>query len=523
MSNFTAVPEVTIEIDGAPLAGEIAHAIREIRVAQLLSQPSQCEICLLDPHQSFLSTALTDVGRLIQVNVAPHTDPLFYGQITAVEYVYDPSSGPSVVVRSYDLLHQLRKRQPVRTHVQVNVQQLAQDLTKDLGITSRSRGTAPPEPRLFQYKQSDLQLLTELAEKYGYYFFLRHKELQVGPLETKPVAEPLRRGENLLQSRFSVNGETATVSVTATGWDLRRTVACCRTAQQSVRGVNVDTLIDPATLGSDGRRTIVDADLCDENQAEATAQQELDRHRLQMVTFWGVAEGNPALFPGTTVRISGVAASLEGCYVLTEVTHTIDPEKGFVTEVSSVPPTRVKIRPPKNATVGIVSQVNDPDNLGRVKVSLPTYNDIESEWLEVLAPGAGAGKGQLMLPDVGDQVLLLIVNGEPGQAVILGGIYGEKELPQTVVEDGAVVRFITQTAGEQRILLDDSDNTIAIETQNGHVIRIAPKQIEIVHDNGSHVDLADNRMTVHAATDLQIEAPGNAITFRARKIDFEEA
>ncbi|MFW5443971.1 MAG: phage baseplate assembly protein V [Methylococcaceae bacterium] len=524
MSVISVVPHVEIKIDGIELSSEIVQTIQTIQVKQILSAPSQCEIQIPEAHQQFLTEVHTKVGGLIQIKIENYDKPLFYGQITAVDLVYDASVSPLVLIRAYDLLHQLRKRQPIRTHVQVNMFQLAEDLTQDLGIKIQGGETTPRTSRLFQFKQSDLHLLHEFGEKYGHYFFLNENSLQITSLEGIRVNESLTLGENLLEARFSINAETTTTSVVATGWDMQRTTPHMSTAQESDIEVNNEIRIKPGDFATDGQRTLVDHNVQNENQAELIAQKELDRHKVQQITLWGVAEGNPVLTPGASILISGVATVLEGRYVLTEVTHTIDPVKGFISEIKTNPPIIEKTNYNKNSTIGIVSQVDDPDSLARVKVTLPTYNDIETEWLEVILPGAGSNKGQLILPDVGDNVLLLMINGEPAQSVVLGGLFGEKDLPTpSVIEGGSVKRYVTQTAGEQRIFLDDAEVSINIETQTGHNICLKPESISITHDNGSFMTIADNNMSIHSETNLEIEAPGRSIVFRGRKIDFEEA
>ena len=65
------------------------------------------------------------------------------------------------------------------------------------------------------------------------------------------------------------------------------------------------------------------------------------------------------------------------------------------------------------AVPGVVKSVDDPDQLGRVQVTLPTLGDIESAWMEVLSVGAGSGKGLVALPDVDDSVLVLLIHGDP--------------------------------------------------------------------------------------------------------------
>src|SRR5262249_41053376 len=145
-----------------------------------------------------------------------------------------------------------------------------------------------------------------------------------------------------------------------------------------------------------------------------------DLRMAREVTFWGVAEGDPELLPGSKVNVSGLASDLNGRYVLTSVVHRIDRNNGFVSEISSMPP-KFEPRPkPTSVVWGTVTAVDDPDKLGRVRVSLPSLGKIETDWLGVMAAGAGSGKGFVILPDIGDQVLVLLLGEQASQGIVLG-------------------------------------------------------------------------------------------------------
>jgi phage baseplate assembly protein gpV len=204
-------------------------------------------------------------------------------------------------------------------------------------------------------------------------------------------------------------------------------------------------------------------------------------------------------------RVRGVADRLAGTYILTEVVHTIDPETGYLAELSSSPP------PPAaragagavEIALGEVSTVDDPEGLGRVRVRLPALGGLETGWLQVLGLGAGAGKGLSILPDTGDQVLVALVAAARGQAIVLGGLYGDAHFDPGV-EGGGVRRFSLQTAGGQRLFFDDERRTL----------RIADAE-------GSHFEIGPGGVSLHAAVPLTIEAPGQPLVFRASSIDFE--
>ena len=61
---------------------------------------------------------------------------------------------------------------------------------------------------------------------------------------------------------------------------------------------------------------------------------------------------------------------------------------------------------------GVVTNNQDPDGLGRVKVRLPWLSDSdETLWARVAAPMAGNGRGLYLLPEVYFEFLVEFVVG----------------------------------------------------------------------------------------------------------------
>lgn len=498
------LPRLEVLVDQAPLPRNDARTLGEVRVQQRLSLPTLCELAFFDPPGLASEAGAIEPGSLLRVDVPEHDTALFVGQVTAVEYAYEPSRGRVVRVRGYDLLHRLRKRQPVRAHVQVTTADLARELVADLGV--RVEGVAGSAwPRLIQDRQSDLALLQEVTERGSLYFTLRGDVLHLLTLEGTGDAQTLALGTALLEARIEVNGDGACRQVSVGGWDPLLASPHWGKAHAARVGRAIRTSLDPLRLGGTGERTLTGATTHDDRQAQDLAQAELDVRVHHDVFFWGVAEGDPRLRPGVPVAVEGVAGPLAGRYVLTQVDHTIDGVKGFVSEVSTALPEKPARERATFATLGVVTRVDDPDNQGRVRVSLPAFGEVETGWMGVLAPGAGTAKGLVALPDVDDAVLVLAVNGDPAQGIVLGGLYGAQGPPDAGVANGTVARYTFVTPGGQRIRLDDTDQTLRLENRDG-----------------SFVELGPQRVRIHARRDLEIEAPGQRIVIRGRAIDFEQ-
>jgi phage protein D/phage baseplate assembly protein gpV len=505
MNSVVMIPEVVVEVNGTRLSADVIQSLGEVRVQQRLSLPTQCELNFYEAGESSLGASALSPGSALRLTLTGHPEVLFAGEVVAVEYVYGPSRERVVRIRAYDVLHRLRKRQEVRAHVQVSFLELVRELVRDLEITVRAGDSGLVWQRIIQHGQSDFDLLLEYAERCGVYFWLHDRVLSVLTLNGAGDVVPLSLGDTLLEARVELNGESACRSVTTFGWDPARARSYQGGTRRARVGRHIETDMSPSRVHGTGERTQVNASVENEPQATAMAQAELDVRVAREVTVWGVAEGDPRLRPGTRIDVQGVDRGIAGRYVLTMATHTVDSDKGYITELSTVPPmpqTRVRST---SVAPGVVTNIDDPDELGRVKVSLPSYRDVETDWMGILVPGAGIDKGLVALPDVGDVVLVLFAQSNPAHGIVLGGLYGEQLPPDSGIGSGAIQRYTFVTPGGQRVQLDDGRATIRLENSDGSAFELSP-----------------DRVRLYSQRDLDIDAPNQRIRIRGRAIDFEQ-
>ncbi|MGZ6705371.1 MAG: phage baseplate assembly protein V [Solirubrobacteraceae bacterium] len=502
MRAVATLPQVLVEVEGELLGDAVLRDLATVRVRQRLSAPAQCELAFHGP----VETELPAPGVALRVAATGHDTPLFSGQVTVVEHVFGADRDHQALVRAYDPLHRLRKTRHARAITGSTVEELAGELAGRVGLAVDAAASGPLWQNLVQHRESDLELLVVLAERVGLYPVVRDGTLRLLTLEGDGEPLPLVLGEDLLEARVQLSGETVTRAVSAAGWDPLRAESHRATATAPRSGRDVAASVAPGDVGADDELLLVDESAPGDEHAAALAQAELDVRAAAEVTLWGVCEGDPRLQPGALVDAGGMRAELDGTYVLCDVTHTIDPVRGFVTELSSAPPPVRRRRSASTAALGEVTAVDDPEGRGRVRVRLPAYEDVESDWLGVVTAGAGDGRGLVALPDAGDAVLVLFPHEDPAAGIVVGGLYGAGGPPDPGVAGGAVKRFSLTTAGGQRITLDDDRSVLRVEDATG-----------------SSVELSPGAVTLHAATNLTIEAPGRALKIRATSVDFEQA
>jgi phage baseplate assembly protein V len=506
MSAIAVLPRIDVEVDGSILASGASAALEEILIQRRLSQPSVCELTFFAPRGPISELHAIRTGSSVHLSLPESRDSLFDGEITAVEHLYEASHGQTIRVRCYDRLHRLRKRQPVRAHTQVTPSELARELTADLGISVEAEEDGPLSQKLIQYRQSDFDLLVEVSARCGLYLTLRGDVLHLLTLQGLGDSIDLALGKTLMEARVELNAEPACRCVLVKGWDATRVEAHESRVDDPRLGRKVVASAPPDSFEATGDRTLADEAVQDDLHAKAIAQGELDARVAREVTFSGVAEGNPALMPGSLVDVSGIATSFAGTYVLTSVNHRINRHVGFVSEISSLPPSFEKHSKGAIVLWGTVTSVDDPDNLGRVRAWLPALGKVETDWMGVMAAGAGNGKGFAMLPDVDDQVLVLFIGGDASQAVVLGGLYGSNGPGDYGVEDASVRRYTVGTSGGQKIRLDDTGQLIRIENKSG-----------------SYIDISPEKFILHSTVSLEIEAPGQDVVIKGKTIDFRQA
>ena len=162
---------------------------------------------------------------------------------------------------------------------------------------------------------------------------------------------------------------------------------------------------------------------------------------------------------------------------------------------------------------GEVIDVADPEGVYRVKVKLHGFFGPDSQdssiWARVTTPFAGSGYGAVMLPDVGHQVIVGFVGGDPNYPIVLGALYtGEATPADEPVDGGAVKRWSLTGTGGTHILMDESQGSqITVETIGGVkvVVTDTGNKVEVTNGSSSMV-IEPSGVTIQTGAKVQIDA-----------------
>ncbi|HET8745630.1 MAG TPA: phage baseplate assembly protein V [Ramlibacter sp.] len=172
-----------------------------------------------------------------------------------------------------------------------------------------------------------------------------------------------------------------------------------------------------------------------------------------------------------------------------------------------------------------VTDVNDPQNLARVKVelyALATASDV-AMWARVASPFAGDGRGGFFIPQEGDEVLVVFVNGDARHPVVVGGLWNGAAAPPESL-GGKVDRWsITGKAGTRIAIVEESDATATIvcETPQGVKLTLSDEsggQVK-VECAGNTVVIDTQGVSIQAAAKVKVQAAQVEVSAGMVKVD----
>ena len=169
----------------------------------------------------------------------------------------------------------------------------------------------------------------------------------------------------------------------------------------------------------------------------------------------------------------------------------------------------------------LVIDIKDPDNQGRVKVTLPWSIDAKGAryegWARLTTLLAGNNRGSWFIPDVNDEVLVAFEHGDPRRPYVLGGLWNGKDAaPESMDGSGRNFKKVLRSRNGVKITLDDQDGqeTLLLETPGGQKITLkdGPGSVEVIDSNGNSVKLEASGITVTASAKVTVTASQVAIS-----------
>jgi phage protein D len=423
--------------------------VREVRVASYLRLPDVCTITAsFDKAQDGKPQPIDqhpfEIGKPIEIQLGARealtTSTLFKGQIVTLEPRFG-SGGVELLVRGFDRAHVLLRSRNVRTFQNQTSSDIVQKVVQEAGLQVECDSSGEPHEFMEQDNETDWDFIWRLAERIGFEFVVEDQKAKF----RKPTPEDAVELEwpTVLRSfnpRVTAIQQVQEVSLSTQ--DPKTKQAIDVTASSSNEIAQIGVARDDVAKAFNGAKIHVATEpVKSQSEGTALAQALLDKLANGYIAAEGVTDGNPKIRAGAKVKVTGIGQKFSGLYYVATATHLFRGGGTYETHfanspahtlLGSVGSDRRSSAPEfgSQLVLGLVTNNQDPDNLGRVRVRYPALGqDAEGTWARIAVPSAGNERGLLMLPVSGEEVLVGFEHGDTTRPYVLGSLFNGVDTP----------------------------------------------------------------------------------------------
>ena len=474
---------VVLTMDGRPLAPELYPLVALVRVEESVQLPDYFAIHFDDPHFELFDKGSYTIGTRVEIAFRAEGDPIVVttGEITAITVEPGASGRHELVLTGFDLTHRMARVPKSRSFQRITDADIAARIAGEYGLDVDVDGTGATHDYVLQAGETDYAFLRRRASRIGFDVWIAEKTFYFKKTPRSTATPPkLVYGKNL--SRFTTRFSAAERSdeVEIRGWDQLGKEPITGRADQAQPGTDAPAAqeLSDAARRAFGRikRNAGQFPVTDQAEADALASSLLLRATGEEVVLRGEAAGDPLIGAGANVHVEGIGSRMTGDYRVTSVEHTYGATRPYLTRfvcggkepgglADLTTASGSERRGWAGLVVGIVTNNDDPEKLGRVRVKFPTLSqDDESAWSRVATPGGGRQRGLQWIPEVDDEVLIGFELDDHTRPVVLGGLWNRQDGPPSPgsIAGGVVKQRLLVSRKDSRLTLDDDQPSISL-------------------------------------------------------------
>jgi uncharacterized protein involved in type VI secretion and phage assembly len=542
--------------DRSHISDEETAQIARISIDAALNMPRMCEVEIkLGPKKvADFGGSKSRIGQTISIfayglgDLAG--DIVFRGPIASREIRTDPAYGTRMVLRAYDQGYEMMAASKTRSFKDMTYGEIAKKIAGEYSLAGLIGGdvttSGTRHPFVVQSNETDWDFLVRLAREQGWVCFVRvFTQLTIGKTQlffgppkvasgTVGKEAVFKLGDKRIKSiRASVTSVGVPKTVVVPGWDDSKGKEASGDDSLSSSDRVTAKLDSFVTSKKAGKITSLETFALTRAQADRAAKGEAARQAGGAIDVNLLVRGTPLVKLNRLIKLEE-CGDLSGIHTVSGVQHVFDPSAGgFTTEIlctglddRNLGSLTTQTKPGERfygIYPAIVSDVNDPKKLGRVKLTLPWLSsNYVTDWARVMQLGAGNNVGLQMMPHPKDEVVVAFENGQLDSPFVLGSVFGRtsgKISNDKLIENGQpVIAALTTKAGHQ-LIFDDSANSssITLQTTNGDSCSIeldAKKGITIT-TKGDRDVIVKSASSVHVTTEKDAKIKAKDVTVDA--------
>ncbi|MDJ0768462.1 MAG: type VI secretion system tip protein VgrG [Ilumatobacter sp.] len=526
-------PSFTISAGGTEIKGE--YQVRSIVVERAFNRVAAAEIVVFDGDVAAREFPASDAddfvpGTEIEIAAGYHgeEDVIFKG-IVVRHGLRAPAGRPSTLcIECRDAAVKLTVGRKTGYFYDETDADIIEAICSDAGLTPDVATTQVTHPSMVQYYATDWDFILTRAEANGMLVATKDGTLEVkAPDASGEAALVVGYGGNVLEFEAAADARDQLAAVQSSAWN---------PADQElaeVEGADPGA-VTPGNLDAGDLADVVGLDAFElkhggilaDDELQGWADAQLLRSGFAKVRGRVRVQGFGAIEPGDTIELKDVGDRFTGTALVAGVRHEIS-SRNWETDVQfGLSPdafgsvTRDVVDSEANGLLPGVQGVHvalvtalegDPDGEHRIQVRIPMI-DVTGEgvWARVATLDAGENRGSFFLPEIGDEVIVGFLGGDPRDPVVLGMMNSSaKPAPIEASDDNHEKGLVTR--GELKVLFDDDKLVVTIETPNGNTIVLSDDDgaITVEDESGNKLTMESDGVTVTSAGDLTLQADGD--------------
>jgi uncharacterized protein involved in type VI secretion and phage assembly len=556
---------VELKLGGSAITGEKYDALHDLRIDQSMHVPSMMVARFEDPDFALLDADFAKIGDKVEIKLpgGGSLQPVFFGEVSAIATEQGAGSRHELVITALANTYKLARKTELATYTNKSYKDVVSGLASGAGLTvgevSATGGAATQHEYLYQTTTA-YAFISEIAQQLGFDWWVDNEDKFYFKPREMAAGTPVHFGQGgtgteLSKFKARYSAAERAEKVTVRGIDpktLEPVSGDDTTVKDQTKAVAGTTAKMASRLNSQATKfggALISGASVVETQKEAGAVAKALGERLAAARFTakGTAHGDARIAAGGVVSVTGVGQSLEGDYLVTNVQHTYTPSRGAMTNFevgggdagdlvellgdSGTAPTSYVGQ--LGLVIGDVTNITDPDKIGRVKVKFPWLDaDNESHWAKVIGYGAFTEAGLQMMPSVGDKVLVGFERGDVRRPLILGGVWTTSNKPPMAPADfedsGSAKSWMMKTrtghmftalegkgkgdnsfelslSGTKKNRVYLGDDKITVET-DGMMIEMIDGTGSISLDGKGNVVIDCKKLTVKASDSIEMKA-----------------
>lgn len=484
---------------------------------------------MFDETFKAISSEMIAPGQEIEVLAGYETDSdtIFKGIVVSQKLVLENTS-TELHVQLKHPAYKMALGRRLRSFEDVSDVDVIKTICSDYGISVSTDTPGCTHEKLVQYNCSDWDFMNLRAEASGLFPYTSLKGIEACAVDvsSEPVLE-IDNAHTINRIQIEINGRDSVGSIETQAWNYSSQETetasvkgnASETGQGDLKSGDLSEAVGSPSLTATSLNGQINND-----EFEAWTSADVARRNLSRIVGKMTIPGFADIWPGDCVSLANLGGRFNGNAPVSSVIHeltttswetTLGIGMQYIPYCDRFPDIDSKAAgglyaSAKGLQYAKVEAIEgDPAGEERIYVKLIGNADTHL-WARISTIDAGDGRGCVFNPEIGDEVVVGFVNGNPGQAVILGSLHSSgAAAPHPKSDDNNLKGFVTREG--LKFTFDDENKAFILETPGGNSLSISDsdKGISMTDQNGNTLVMNDQGVSIESKNALSIKASGD--------------